>query len=72
MFLTALVVAVYLFLIGAFVWLVYNVWAIRKMLENQGMFSGDVCGSCKMSVPSAARVCGHCGRELALDQASNT
>ena len=62
--LVALVVAVYLFVLSAFLWMVYNVGAIRKMLENQGMFSGEVCGSCKMTVPIGATVCGHCGREI--------
>jgi len=69
--LEALVVAVYLFLLSAFVWLVYNVSAIRRMLENQGMFSGEVCASCKMTVPTGAEVCGHCGRDRELGLASN-
>jgi hypothetical protein len=69
--LAALAVAVYLFLLGAFVWLVYNVTAIRKMLENQGMFSGEVCGRCRMPIPEGADVCGHCGRDQVPGPALN-
>jgi hypothetical protein len=71
MLLGALVVAVYLFVFSAFVWLVYKVSAIRRMLENQGMLSGEVCGSCKMTVPARARVCGHCGKDLVLGSSSS-
>lgn len=71
MLLSALVVAVYLSLLGAFVWLVFNVAAIRRMLENQGMFSGEVSDSCKMTVPAGARVCGHCGRDLVFGSSSS-
>lgn len=69
--LAALMVAVYVFLLTAFVWLVYNVSAIRRMLENQGMFSGEVCGGCRMTIPTGAEVCGHCGRDQVVRSASN-
>jgi hypothetical protein len=53
------------FVIVAFFRIAYDVRAIRRMLENMGLFSGIPCRWCRMPVPEAAHVCGHCGRDLA-------
>jgi hypothetical protein len=51
----------------AFFLMVYNVAAIRRMVENVGLFSGVACRWCRMAVPAGAEVCGHCGRELGVE-----
>ncbi len=48
----------------AFFLIAFNVAAIRRMLENMGLFSGIPCSWCRMPVPEGAEICGHCGREL--------
>ena len=60
----ALYVTTVLFLITIFFKLAFDVAAIRRMLENTGLFSGIPCPSCAMPIPEAARVCGHCGRDV--------
>jgi len=60
----ALYVATLVFFIVAFFKVVYDVAAIRRMLENTGLFSGEPCPSCSMPIPKNARVCGHCGRDV--------
>jgi predicted amidophosphoribosyltransferase len=42
----------------------FNIAAIRRMLENAGLFSGSGCPHCRFPVPPGAEICGHCGREL--------
>lgn len=63
-----LLLALYLALLGslviAFFWMAFNIAAIRRMLENAGLFSGTGCPHCRLPVPKGAEVCGHCGREL--------
>jgi hypothetical protein len=63
-----LLLALYLALLGslvvAFFWMAFNIAAIRRMLENAGLFSGNGCTHCRFPVPKGAEVCGHCGREL--------
>jgi hypothetical protein len=60
----ALYLAFLLFLVTAFLWMAFNIAAIRRMLENAGLFSGTACRWCRFPVPEDAEVCGHCGREL--------
>jgi hypothetical protein len=60
-----LLIAVQISVVIAFFWMVFNIAAIRRMLENQGLFSGVPCRWCRMPVPTGADVCGHCGRDLA-------
>jgi hypothetical protein len=64
----AIVAAVYiatvLFLLTLFFKLSFDLAAIRRMLENTGLFSGVPCASCAMPIPPSARVCGHCGRDV--------
>ena len=43
-----------------------DVSAIRRMLENMGLFSGTACPSCHMPIPATATACGHCGRDVEL------
>jgi hypothetical protein len=50
----------------AFFLVAYNIAAIRRMLENVGLFSGVPFRWCLMAVPAGAKVCGHCGRELGV------
>jgi hypothetical protein len=57
-------IAFLIFLVFCFLKMVFDVSAIRRMLENTGLFSGVPCGWCHMPIPTAATVCGHCGREL--------
>lgn len=59
-----LLIAVQISVVIAFFWMVFNIAAIRRMLENQGLFSGASCRWCRMPVPKGADVCGHCGRDL--------
>jgi hypothetical protein len=59
----AVYVATVLFLLTLFFKLTFDVAAIRRMLENTGLFSGIPCPSCAMPIPPDARVCGHCGRD---------
>ena len=51
-------------LVIGFVKLVIDTAAIRRVLENQGLFSGVVCPECRMAVPQGSSVCGHCGRDI--------
>ncbi len=60
----ALNLVVALFLAFLFVRMAFDIKAVRTMLENQGLFSGVVCGWCRMPVPEGADTCGHCGRDL--------
>jgi hypothetical protein len=60
----AVYVAFLLFLVFCFLKMVFDISAIRRMLENTGLFSGVPCTWCHMPVPADATVCGHCGREL--------
>jgi predicted amidophosphoribosyltransferase len=53
-----------LVLIFGLVKLFFDVAAIRRMLENTGLFSGIPCDHCWMPIPAAATVCGHCGRDV--------
>ena len=60
-----LLIALQISVVIAFFWMVFNIAAIRRMLQNQGLFSGVPCRWCRMPVPTGADVCGHCGRNLA-------
>lgn len=62
--LVGLLLAVQISIVLAFFWMAYNVAAIRRMLENAGLFSGFPCPWCRMPIPEGAKVCGHCGREV--------
>lgn len=65
--LQAFLLAIVLYAVVMFFRIAHNVAAIRTMLENVGLFSGVPCPSCWMPVPEAARVCGHCGRDIEPD-----
>jgi hypothetical protein len=59
------VLVLYAAVIATYISLVVNVSKIRRMLAAAG-FDGDrTCRECLLPVPAQARVCGHCGRELA-------
>jgi hypothetical protein len=62
--LPGLIVALEIVLLIGVLKLFYDVAAIRKMLENMGLFSGTPCPSCHMPIPHRAAVCGHCGRDV--------
>jgi predicted amidophosphoribosyltransferase len=62
--LAGVIVATELILIIGLIKLFYDVAAIRRMLENTGLFSGIPCDHCMMPIPPAATVCGHCGRDV--------
>lgn len=64
--LVGLLLALQLTIVLAFFWMAFNVAAIRRMLENQGLFSGIPCRWCRRPVPEGAEVCGNCGRDLGV------
>ncbi|MGH2526936.1 MAG: porphobilinogen synthase [Actinomycetota bacterium] len=43
-----LLIAVQISVVIAFFWMVFNIAAIRRMLQNQGLFSGVPCRWCRM------------------------
>jgi hypothetical protein len=47
-------IAFLIFLVFCFLKMVFDVSAIRRMLENTGLFSGVPCGWCHMPIPTAA------------------
>jgi hypothetical protein len=60
------VIAFEIVLVIGLVKLFFDVAAIRRMLENTGLFSGVTCPSCRMPIPPDADVCGHCGRDVVV------
>jgi predicted amidophosphoribosyltransferase len=58
------VLVVEVVLVALFVRMAFDVFAVRRMLENAGLDSDAACGWCRLPVPRGADVCGHCGREL--------
>jgi hypothetical protein len=60
----ALYLALLMSMVVAFFWMAFNIAAIRRMLENAGLFSDTGCPHCRFPVPKGAEICGHCGREL--------